>query len=222
MEKIEMANLDKAMDKIGKEVKERNKKLRACNVKRATLAEEAEALSKQIRNKEFRLQLLQEHSVLVKGVSAEVSDMRNSLLGLRAELPRKDITIACREELEVSIKKLEKNLIAVCGHQFLVGYSGYSGSQYDDYTDAFHGRRMCVVCGYSEHAKLAGGRDEWGRSTETFPSLNDSQGRLIERHDEFSRDGSYGSKGFDIWRPLEELLEMYVDKRVYQILKEIA
>lgn len=222
MEKVELADLNKAMEKINAAVKEKGKKLRACNVKMAALAKEAEALAEQIRNKEFRLKLLREHVVLVNGVSQEVLSIRNMLIKLRAQLPRKDITIACKEQLESSIKKLEKDLVASCKHQFLVGYSGYRGSYENDYSDSYHGRRMCVICGYSEYStKIEEDNSVFGRRIEYFPSLNESSDRLIERDDEFSRDGSYGKKGFDIWRPLDELMEMYLDKRVYQVLKEV-
>ena len=222
MEKVELTELNKAMDRINAQVVEKGKKLEACNVKVAMLTKEAKVLAEQIRDKEFRLRLLREHAILANGVSKDTLSIRGMLIKLRAQLPRKDITIACKEDLDASIKKLEKDLVAACKHEFLVGYTGYSGSYLNDYEDSYHGRRMCVICGFSEFAAWTSQMDMMHRKLEAFPTLNECPERLIERDDEFSRDGSYGKKGFDIWRPLEELLEMYVDKRVSQILKEVG
>ena len=220
MEKIELAELNKAIDKIKAEVTEKGKKLRACNVKMATLTKEAKIITEQIRSKELRLQLLREHAVLVNGVSKDVLSIRGMLIKLRAQLQRKDITIACKEELDASIKKLEKDLVATCKHEFLVGYSGHSGSQYNDRTDSYHGRRLCVVCGYFEYAKRGDGHDKWGKLREIFPCLNDNPDRLVISCDDFKPYQSHGRQTFEIWRPLEELLEIFVDNRVYKIMKE--
>jgi hypothetical protein len=207
-----MEKLESAINMLSAQIDKKNEELKVCNNKMAVLAKEAKVLKIRIDERIFKLNLLKDYAVLMKGVPKEVQELRTHILKLQVDLPREDITILYKKNLDADIKRLKVELIKQCKHSFLVYYDSYAGSYSDDYNDAHHGKRMCVVCSFSEYSKGTRGDD-------VFPSLNDSLDRLVIRNDGFADRPQPTRKPLNIWRPLEDVLKIYIDKRVYEILK---
>ncbi|MBI2063223.1 MAG: hypothetical protein HYT61_03240 [Candidatus Yanofskybacteria bacterium] len=179
----------------------------------AKLSKQTSELKQQLaglESKKYSLELdaqsLIQAAIVSRGAEQDVLKSRNELINLLKEVVREDITIARQKELRVIIDAKKFALQQKCDHRFVMEESGYIGSYSNDYEDAFHGHRLCVVCNFRESETRICQKD--------YKKLNADIHRLITpSHSRLSKITK------EIWQPLEPILEEFLNTRVFKILE---
>lgn len=171
---IEKGCIAQEIDEARKRVQFLEKALKEQNDR--FLSEQAKVgeLEKDLRDAEFLVRRLTELQLIKKGVPKSVADIRDEILVKMKQARRRDITIAKKEILEKEIKNLRKRLQNICDHPFVFSYDSYSGSQHNEYEDAYPGSCVCVICGFSQEFW------EGVQAKENFV-LKEASNRLVKR-----------------------------------------
>lgn len=160
----------------------------------------------------FRAKLLREALLLNAGIPKEVADLRQQLLNLMQESMRGDITIDRYNWVKQEIDLLKSELMEKCTHPLVISHCGsinYGGwNQGWDY-----GIRKCLVCSFIERVVSVGSQSAT-ICLEKWTILAKDEQRII-RHETEKMFNS-----FNIWRPIDEILEALLDLRVVKMLAE--
>ncbi|GEM_PF-2562673 len=127
-----------------------------------------------------RLKVLTELQVVENGLPENISILRSKIAQKIKHASRRDITIEQKESLERELVVMHECIRRLCQHPFVIGYPGFEGSQSNDFDDAHHGARLCLVCSFGE-------RDSGSIATEDtengFSTLQKQPGRIVKRTD---------------------------------------
>ena len=189
-------------------------KLRDLEKEKARIAEAEKRISSLVSGQEFKVKILRNALLVSRGVPSDVARVRGATIDCMRESQRKDIYISRKEELETQIKEFKKQLQKLCKHPFVIGRVSYESHEMYESSWVL-GYRLCVVCGYGETTSGWVYNDDLWHREEGFPTLNENAERVIDKYGLNSSSGS----PLDIWQPLEEVLKLFVDKRIYEMVK---
>ena len=189
-------------------------KLRDLEKEKARIAEAEKRISSLISGQESKVKILRNALLVLRGVPSDVARVRGAIIDCMRESQRKDIYISRKEELETQIKEFKKQLQKLCKHPFVIGRVSYESHEMYESSWVL-GYRLCVVCGYGETTSGWVYNDDLWHREEGFPTLNENAERVIDKYGLNSSSGS----PLDIWQPLEEVLKLFVDKRIYEMVK---
>ncbi|HEY4506902.1 MAG TPA: hypothetical protein VJH71_01930 [Candidatus Paceibacterota bacterium] len=202
---------DLDLNKLQTEIKERETKIEQTATVLENLRSQLRILKQQIQEQEeqsgrlvSQKSLLERMVILKIGVKIELIDARSSHLLIMQEYVSEQITVAHQRELRQQLEKSLAALQSSCNHTFLFSWAGYRGSYSLDHDDAYHGSRLCVVCGKKEDEERIGSND--------YKTLT-GENSLVGYPNEHTTDQVEKL----IWRPLGEVLEMYLDQRVFKL-----
>ncbi|MDP3954100.1 MAG: hypothetical protein Q8Q06_01620 [bacterium] len=196
---IEEAELK--MKNIAEEQAEINKQVRVLN-------EQQKKLDNEKNDATLKISLFKEALLARREPSKEVMRLRKMIIQKIADSNDENISVKKLGELKGEIDSLKKDFQKICLHPFVFGHSGYEGSYSYDRDDWYYGRRLCIVCGFSEYAVKT-------PPDEKFVTLFQHEGRLV-RSNLNHKDGLP-----DIWRwsNLREIInKFFVDKRVFKMV----
>lgn len=159
-------------------------------------------LLKENEQEEKKIKAAEKALILVRGIPAKVSQMRNQLLRKMERVGRKDITVAESESLGTEIEGLKVELQKTCAHPFVYREQGYEGSPSQERDNRRPEYRYCVVCGLDESGKCHGQYDYVGIS---FEKLVNSDDRVVE-DEPWTPEGR---KRVSIWLPLGAVLKPF-------------
>lgn len=193
--------------KIGFEIVEAD--IAKGHIRKANLIKKQEQEEKKIKAAEKAL-------ILVWGIPAKVSQIRNQLLRKMERAGREDITVAENKNLRTEIENLKTELQKVCSHPFVYDEPGYEGSPSHEYENRHPGVRYCVVCGFLEETYKSRKVGDLGLQREyLFKNLTPDDKRIIQNQPWTSE----GRKRVNVWVPLGAALKPF-EESVARILNE--
>ena len=149
--------------------------------------------------------------ILINGVPAKVSQIRNRILREMEHLKREDlITVAESRNLRTGIDTLRSELQKRCSHPFVYREQGDEGSPSQERENRRPEYRYCIVCGLDESGKSSGQYDYVGTR---FEKLADADNRIVE-------DEPWTPEGrnrVNIWLPIGAVLHPF-EERAAQVL----
>lgn len=107
-------------------------------------------LERTLQEKNNRAIALEELKIVKSSLPKPVLVLRKRLTIHIENAKSENITIARKKQLDAEINKITAELHKTCPHTFILSYDGYEGSYLNEYSDARHGHRRCVICGFSE------------------------------------------------------------------------
>ncbi|OHA73978.1 MAG: hypothetical protein A3B24_00725 [Candidatus Wildermuthbacteria bacterium RIFCSPLOWO2_01_FULL_48_16] len=158
------------------------------------------------KKEEKRIQAAGKALILVQGVPAKVSQIRNRILREMEHLKREDvITVVESRNLGTGIDALKTELQKRCSHPFVYREQGYEGSPSQERENRRPEYRYCIVCGLNESGKSNGQYDYVGTR---FEKLADDDNRIVE-------DEPWTPEGrnrVNIWLPLGAVLHPFEEE----------
>lgn len=195
-------NKKEALLKKKEEAADKAKKLNLAIEKQNRALERASKKKKSLESASFevRWELRRIHELLIvdEGFSKECVRLRGDVISKIKLSQSKDITVGEKESLEIGIATLNEMLTAICPHNFLLSYDGYSGSYSNDYDDARYGVRRCVICTFHERSEST--------KNDIYDVLRDRDDRIVKRD---LRHLDRSAMEADIWDDLEVFKRMF-------------
>lgn len=177
----------------------------------ANLQHRAERIRNRIWDDQQKTNPLRGAMLIAHGAPERLAKARRQIVDKMKRAKRDNILVKTRARLEEEIKKEKEALKAACDHRFVIDYHGYSGTRSDDYDDARPGMRLCIVCGFYEHASNA--------TVEDYKIMVPMGDRLINPRAPSS--GQWKSP-LDVYaHPLDDILESLLDSRVPKWLAKV-
>ena len=152
--------------------------------------------------------MLAKAKVVARGIPEPTRSLREEIIRKTAE-SGKDMLISQKIALEAEIARLQEEIKKICTHPFVVSYDGYCGSRSRGYEDCRYGKRVCLVCAFTETSKST--------DRDNYQTLTEGSERVVTREREVFPE----KRGVTIpWMPEEKLLLTFLDEHVLHLLKE--
>lgn len=196
------------LSESNKKIKRLKSELSILNLSIEQLSRKKKETKEDLEAQEDKSEAIQKALILVRGVSLEISHLRNQLLRKKERAGREDITIAENKNLSTEIETLTTELQKVCSHPFVYDEPGYEGSHSYDYENRCPGVRYCIVCGFSEETYQSREDGHLGLERKyLFKNLTQDDKRIIQEQPWTPE----GRKRVNIWIPLGAVLKPFED-----------
>ena len=164
--------------------------------------------------------LLLEADFICGCIPETVAELRHEMRCLATKIADEQITVAEQRRLVAELAQKRKDMQSTCPHPLVIFNNGYRGSSSDDYDDAYHGTKSCVVCGC-----VANDTDYEGRS-DVFP---DNGRRLFNPLiDEFANYSDYRKTklrdrlaDYDALASTDEIIDQFFGPKRLERLKRL-
>lgn len=199
---LDLEKIDAAERRVESSLRDKEGALAGAKQQICTLRKTDRELENTITNRKLEKELLRKARVITRGLGPTIAPLRQTIIDKATEAYRDDITVAKVRELNREVEDLKTKLREECTHLFFVGRHGH-----DNYYEGYWtpSRRECLACGLNEDAEGHGTRDG-----EQFKVIADSVERI--------EGNLYCFKLKSIWIPFEEILALFLDERMLQVI----